>query len=248
MPPSAEPPRRPGARRALGIAAAALALVTAAWLGRAWRSGIDLRGLLAGPEAQARAALLGLRTARLEGLAGVGAAQLDRLRLAELQVSAAGGEARALAVAEAEGTVDWPGGRAALSYVGREAITLRPCGLGRWCPAGPPLPALAGVLEVLLRRALAFERRDPAGYALLISDAYAGPGGKAALLSRLAEDLGRAPPAALRILGWQIRVERDRAVVGEDYELALGGAAPARLRARFALTREGERWLIVDGL
>jgi hypothetical protein len=230
------------------VVAAALALLSAAWLGRAWLAGLDLRGLLAGPEVQAREALAGLRVARLEGLAGAGAAQLDRVRLAELQVSAAGGEARALAVAEAEGTVAWSGGRAALSYVGREAIALRRCGLGRWCPSGPPLPALAGVLEVLLRRALAFDRRDPAGYALLVSDAYAGPGGKAALLSRLAQDLGREPPAALRILGWQIRVERDRAVVGEDYALGLGGAAPARLRARFVLAREGERWLIVDGL
>lgn len=57
--------------------------------------------------------------------------------------------------------------------------------------------------------------------------------------------LAEAPrPAGARVVAWQIRVERDAASAGEDYEApSEDPAGPARrLRATFALRREGDRW------
>jgi hypothetical protein len=50
------------------------------------------------------------------------------------------------------------------------------------------------------------------------------------------------------VLGWQVRVERDRAEVGEDQELRVGEGAPTRRRARYALALRDDRWIFVDGL
>ena len=68
------------------------------------------------------------------------------------------------------------------------------------------------------------------------------------MLLRLGRDLGEGPPAALTVTGWQIRVERDEAIVGEDERLVVGGAAPVTLRARLRLVREAGRWVIAEGL
>lgn len=57
--------------------------------------------------------------------------------------------------------------------------------------------------------------------------------------------LAAAPrPEGARVVGWQVRVERDAADAGEDYEAADGGA-PRRLRARHALARAGGAWRLV---
>jgi hypothetical protein len=89
--------------------------------------------------------------------------------------------------------------------------------------------------------------RDPEAFARLVSEGYAGPGGKPALRARLATALERGQ-AAVSILAWQIRVERDRALVGEDYELRAAGRPPERRRAFYTLRAEEERWRFVEGL
>jgi hypothetical protein len=104
------------------------------------------------------------------------------------------------------------------------------------------------VLTALFRRQDAFNGRDPEAYARLLSDRYEGEGGKQALLGRLRADLGSGPPARMRVVAWQVRVERDRALIGEDYTIAVGDAPPRTLRARYEMAREGERWAIVSGL
>jgi hypothetical protein len=48
----------------------------------------------------------------------------------------------------------------------------------------------------------------------------------------------------VRVAAWQVRVERDRAEAGEDYEAPDGGAT-RRLRARHALAREGAAWRLL---
>jgi hypothetical protein len=218
------------------------------WGGRHRLSALDLRGAAASPETQVKDALARSSPVRLERLAGGAVATLSRVRFADVTVSVEGERANVLAVVEAEGEVERKGARIALSYVGREALPMVRCGTARWCPEGEPLPRLAAVLDPLLRRVAAFEARDAGAYAPLVSDRYPGAGGKAALLARLRADLGGGPPAGLSVLAWQVRVERDRALAGEDYRLEVPGAPPARLRARYALALEGERWLIVDGL
>jgi hypothetical protein len=52
----------------------------------------------------------------------------------------------------------------------------------------------------------------------------------------------------VRVVGWQVRVERDRAQVGEDYEVRAGQRPPERRRARYTLALQDDRWLFVDGL
>lgn len=52
------------------------------------------------------------------------------------------------------------------------------------------------------------------------------------------EQAPRSPRA--RVVAWQVRVERDAATVGEDYELD-----GRRLRARWEVGRRGEGWRVV---
>ena len=123
---------------------------------------------------------------------------------------------------------------------------MTPCRIALWCADGDQFAQLRGVLATLFRREDAFNGRDADAYARLVSDRYAG--GKDALLARLRGDLGGKLPARIRVLGWQIRVERDRAQVGEDYEIRVGEEAPRQLRARFELVREDDRWRVLSGL
>lgn len=48
------------------------------------------------------------------------------------------------------------------------------------------------------------------------------------------------------VRAWQIRVERERATAGEDYDVVLPGGAERR-RAVHALRREGAGWVFVEG-
>jgi hypothetical protein len=64
-------------------------------------------------------------------------------------------------------------------------------------------------------------------------------------LAAVVEALLAAPrPDGRRPLRWQIRVERDRAVAGEDAEIDGGGRVA---RGVFALARDGERWTVASG-
>jgi len=61
-------------------------------------------------------------------------------------------------------------------------------------------------------------------------------------LRRRHQALSRAEPGR-RVQAWQIRVERERAEVGEDRESPGPTGGPARARSRFTLRREGGAWV-----
>jgi hypothetical protein len=271
LPPSAEPPRggappfepRARARRrerdakvgAPVLVPAALALVAALLLWRNWDrlSAVDLPVAMASPETQVREALAHQDRAHLADVYGWksgGTVELYPVRYPELAVQLDEGKktARVLALVEADGRVTWRDERARVSYIGRESFSMTPCSIALWCGDGRQLDNLRGVLTTLFRREDAFNGRDPLAYERIVSDTFRGPGGKAALLERLRADLAGGPAARVRIAAWQVRVERDRAEVGEDYAVEVEGKDPATLRARYVLVREGERWAFVDGL
>jgi hypothetical protein len=154
---------------------------------------------VASPATEIREALAA--AAPVELAAGSARVVLSRATFHDVEVAAEGGRARVLAVVDADGRVRLDDGReVALGYVGREAFEMERCPEARWCPAGSPLPALAGVVA-----ALAAAPRD-----------------------------GWRWPVA-----WQVRVERDRATVGEDAE-GVGGVKPRR--GAYDLVREGAGW------
>jgi hypothetical protein len=63
----------------------------------------------------------------------------------------------------------------------------------------------------------------------------------AALVARDRIRQAVGPPR--QVLGWQVRVERDVAEVGEDLLLSPPGGPPARERGRLTLRREGSAWV-----
>jgi hypothetical protein len=206
---------------------------------------------VASPETQVRAALAGQERARISDIYGFragGTAALRALRYPEVSISMDGDLARVIALVESEGDVAWKDEQARLSYVGRELFTMTRCRVALWCADGNQFSRLRSVLTTLFRREDAFNGRDADAYGRLVSDAYAANGGKPALVERLRADFREGPAARVRIVAWQIRVERDRAIVGEDYVLELADEPARTLRARYELAREGERWTIVDGL
>jgi hypothetical protein len=210
-----------------------------------------LGAAVAPPEARLRAALARQKTAHLADTYGHdagGTLELRQVRFGDLSVEIQGDRARVTTLLEGEGPLDWRGGTIRVGYVGREAFGMAPCSINGWCADGDQLAGLQRLLFVLFRRLDAFNRRDLQAYGHLVSAGYQGAGGKAALLRRLAGDLGSGPPARLGVTAWQIRLERDRAIVGEDETLAVGDARPVELRARLELRREDGRWAIVDGL
>jgi hypothetical protein len=253
-------PRKRAARRARAaptgapyLVPLALAVVAALLLWRYWDriAGADLAISAAGPETQIREALRHQERAQLDEVYGFksgGTAELLPVRYADVAVSVEGDRARVLAVVEAEGRVTWRDERAALTYVGREAFGMTRCSIALWCGDGQQFARLRGVLTALFRREDAFNGRDAAAHGRIVSDAYAGAGGKPALLARISRDLAGGAAARARVLGWQVRVERDRAEVGEDSEVRIGDGPPERRRARYVLALQGERWLFVDGL
>lgn len=245
-------------RRALEVRAGApflfpfvlsvLALALGWWLKDA---APGLAGAAAAPEQQVRKALTDLTSARLEDVYGHGSgglAELQQLRLADVTVALQGERAQVVAMADGSGRVAWRGQVIPLSYLGREAFTMKRCRFAGWCAEAEALGQLRPVLRLLFRRLDAFNGRDAAAYGRLVASRYRGEGGRAAILERLARDLAAEPRATLTVTGWQIRVDRDEAIVGEDERLGVGGAAPVTLRARLRLVREDERWVIAEGL
>ncbi|HEU4385145.1 MAG TPA: nuclear transport factor 2 family protein [Anaeromyxobacteraceae bacterium] len=256
MPPSASSslPRRSGRLGAPILFPAALALLAAA---AAWAFRDRLQSLGSGmslesPDTQIRRALAAQTRARLDDVYGFragGTAELMPVRFRDVAVAVEGEQATVVAMLDAEGRVTWRDRAADLSYLGRERFHMRPCRIALWCGDGEQFQHLRQVLLVLFRRLDAFEARDAAAYAGLVADGYRDRGlGREALLGRVAADFQAGPRAAIRVLAWQIRVERDRAEVGEDYQIEVAGRAPERLRARLLLAREGERWVFAGGL
>lgn len=146
-------------------------------------------------------------------------------RLGPLEVAAGEGATIALArVSFSDVAVSLDGGRALVVAVVEADGRVELAG-------GAPALAYVG------REAFALERCAAARWCLA--------GGALAGLRGVIAALVAAPRAAgARVVGWQVRVERDRAEAGEDYEVVEGGA-PRRLRALRALAREGAAWRLL---
>jgi hypothetical protein len=63
------------------------------------------------------------------------------------------------------------------------------------------------------------------------------------VLARRQEALAAAAPGR-RVLAWQVRVERDRAEAGEDFESPGPGGTPVRERARLSLRWAAGAWAL----
>jgi hypothetical protein len=242
---SSERPRR--LARLASAAAVAIALGAAAWL---TVGGDALRARLEGPEAGARRVLAAAREAPAVPLpGGEGTFRVDRVRFAEPVVRADGARAEVTVVAEGEGTVALRGAEVRVGLVAQERIPMASRPGGGWAIAGPALlPRTTSLLAVLCRRAAAFDDAAPERYGPLVDEGYRGAdGGREGLLRRIAADLGALPRARLRPVAWQLRLEREEAEVGEDYEIAAGGP-PRRLRARFRLREGSGGWTFTEGL
>jgi hypothetical protein len=121
------------------------------------------------------------------------------------------------------------------------------CTAAWWCADGDQFARLRGVLATLFRRGDAIAAGDADAWARLLSDAYREPGGRAAAVERVRAALAAPAGGRVRVTAWQIRVERDRATVGEDHDLVGPDGAVERRRTVLELAREGERWRIVAG-
>jgi hypothetical protein len=251
LPRSGRRSRRLGAPFLVPTALALLAAVAAwAWRDRLLSSGSGLSP--ESPDTQIRRALQAQTRAQLDDVYGFragGTAELVPVRFRDVVTSVEGQRATVVAMLDAEGRVTWRDHAADLSYLGRERFHMRPCRIALWCGDGDQFERLREVLRLLFRRLDAFQARDAAAYGALVSGGYQDRGlDRRALLQRVAADFRHGPRADVRVLAWQVRVERDRGEVGEDYQIAVEGRAPVRLRALFRLEREGERWVFAGGL
>lgn len=229
----------------------ALALLAAAvgWLARDRIASVGTTSL-ASPETQVRQALANQKRALLNDVYGFkagGTAELYPVQFADVAVTVEDGKALVVAMLDGEGRVTWRDQQATLRYLGRERFQMAPCRIALWCGDGDQFARLRGVLQALFRRHDAALAGDRAALARLVSDRYADAGeDRAQVLSRL----DREAPAngeRQRIVAWQIRIERDRAEIGEEYERESSGRTQ-RARARYTLAWDGDRWTFVAGL
>lgn len=99
------------------------------------------------------------------------------------------------------------------------------------------LPGAEPSLAYVGRESFAMDRCAARRWCLA-PDALAGLRGVVAALAA-------APrPEGARTVAWQVRVERDAAEAGEDFD-AVDGGVPRRLRARHALARAGDGWRLL---
>ena len=206
---------------------------------------------LASPETQVQQALANQKRALLNDVYGFkagGTAELYPLHFSDVAVSIEKGRALVVAMLDGEGRVAWRDQQAKLRYLGRERFHMQPCRIALWCGEGDQFERLRGVLQALFRRHDAANAGDGAALARLVSEGYADAGeDRPQVLRRLVGEDGRGSPERTRIVAWQIRVERDRAEVGEEYEIA-SGARTQPARARYTLAWDGDRWTFVAGL
>ena len=232
---------------------AAAAAVAVAWFWRADLLDAGSAATLQSPESQVRQALAAQGRAHLEDIYGWkagGTLELVPVRYADVvpDVEAGGSRANVVAVLDAEGKAVWRDQAATVSYIGREQFHMKPCKIALWCAEGDQFARLRAVLRTLFRRLDAARGGDPAAVAALAADDYRdGASDRAALEDRLRRELV-APRPDIRVKGWQIRVERDAAEVGEDFEVVGPGGAVRDRRVRYRLERRGERWQFTSGL
>ena len=230
----------------------ALALVAAlaGWLGRDRLASIGTVSL-ASPDTQVRQALANQTRALLNDVYGFragGTAELYPVRFADVAVTIEDDRALVVAMLDGEGRVKWRDQQATIRYLGRERFHMKPCRIALWCGEGDQFERLRGVLQVLFRRHDAASAGDGEALGRLVSDAYSDRGeDRSEVLRRLRRDVTPDKAERTRIVAWQIRVERDRAEVGEEYELDSAGRSQAA-RARYSLRWDGDRWTFVAGL
>jgi hypothetical protein len=230
---------------------AALALATAL-AGWAFRDSLASCGRsLETPETQIRKALANQQRAHLDDVYGFragGTVELFGVRFEDVAPVVEQGRADVVAMLTAEGRAAWRDQDAKLAYVGRERFHMRPCSIALWCGEGDQFSRMRAVLITLFRRVDAVEQRDADAHDRLLSPRYSDRGeDRDAARRRLARELA-GPARRVRVLGWQIRVERETADVGEDVEIAAAGKPPHRERHVYRLERDGERWLFAGGL
>jgi hypothetical protein len=198
-----------------------------------------------------RQALAAQGRAHLEDIYGWkagGTLELVPVRYADVVPDVEGNRATVVAVLDAEGKAVWRDQAATVSYIGREQFHMKPCKIALWCAEGDQFARLRAVLRTLFRRLDAARGGEPAAVAALAADDYQdGATGRAALEDRLRRELA-SPRPDLRVRGWQIRVERDAAEVGEDFEVADQQGEVRGRRVRYRLERRGERWVFTSGL
>jgi hypothetical protein len=227
-----------------------LTLLAAGLVALSWGRLASCGGSLASPETQLQRALAAQRRAQVDDVYGFragGTLELGSVRFADVSPTVERDRATVVAMVSAEGRATWRDQVATLAYLGRERFHMKPCAIALWCGEGDQFDRLRGVLSALFRRHDAWQTRDAEAYGRLLAPGYQDRGeDRVAAAGRLARALAAAPPRA-RVLGWQIRVERDAAEVGEDLELALAGGGTRRERHLYRLVREGERWLFSAG-
>jgi len=280
--PPPRPGSEPGRRRRVSFRSGAPYLVpilvagaaaAAAWIWRAELldagSGVSLQSR----ESQVRQALAHQNRAHLEDVYGWkagGTLELSPVRYSEVVPVVEGERAAVVAQLDAEGRAVWRDQSAAVSYIGREQFHMKPCKIALWCAEGDQFARLRAVLRTLFRRLDAARAGDAAAQVALAADDYReGATDRAGLTARLRKE-SASPRPGLRVRAWQIRVDRDGAEVGEDYEEAGAEAGAGRgpaeagagrgpaeagagreerpLRARYRLERRGERWVFAAGL
>ncbi len=232
----------------LAPAAIAAAAAGALWLG--WGRLATLGASLEAPETQIRKALAHQDRAHLSdvyGFHGGGTVELYPVRFSDVTPLAEPGRATVVAMLSAEGRVAWRDEQARLAYVGREEFHMRPCAIALWCGEGDQFDRLRGVLLALFRHHDALRGGDAEACARLVADGYRdGAEDRAAAVRRLALELPRRP-RAVRVVAWQIRVDRAAAEVGEDVEVD-GSPGARRERHLYRLAREHDRWVFTAGL
>lgn len=238
----------------------ASAVAAGAWFWRAELLEAGSTATLQSPETQIRTALAAQGRAHLEDVYGWkagGTLELIPVRYADVVPDVEGNRATVVAILDAEGKAVWRDQAATVSYIGREQFHMKPCKIALWCAEGDQFARLRSVLRTLFRRLDAERGGDPAtALSLAAADYQDGATDRAALEARLRKEL-TGPRPDLRVKGWQIRVERDSAEVGEDYEEPdvrhrgeghRGERGEGAQRARYRLERRGERWVFTSGL
>ncbi len=230
-------------------AALALCVAVACWVfwGRLSSCGASLDT----PETQIRKALAAQTRAQVPDVYGFragGTLELTSLRFEDVAPLVERDRAVVVAMLTAQGRAAWRDQAASVSYVGRERFHMKPCSIVLWCGEGDQFDGLRGVLLALFRRLDAVQAGDAQAYARLLSEGYQDLGEDRARAERRLSGEASRGPAPVRVAGWQIRVEREHAEVGEDLETSAAGGEALRQRRVYRLRREGSRWLFVGGV
>lgn len=172
MPPSADGPTAGGAGSRGSKAGASGRRLLGRWLAVLLPAGAVLGGLSAvavrerivrfraGGEEQVRAALSAVSSLAFQAGGPALSVSLPRVAYRDVAAAVEGAKATAVAMVEAEGAAAFDGQAPAVSYLGREVISLAPCAGAGWC-AEVPMPRLAAVLRALRERQQQQARAQP---------------------------------------------------------------------------------------